>query len=184
MSRATALPEVRIKTGRLLLRPTRRSDIDTLVAEISDFAVSKMLARVPYPYRRRDAEAFLAAAGAAELADLPLAITLDDQLIGGIGLSGVRREHEFGYWLGRAHWGKGYATEAGHAFLTYVFAAFASDIVRSGVFVGNAASLRVQEKLGFQEIGTRKVHCLARGRRLEHIDTILTRERFSALHRG
>jgi len=180
MSRATAPPEVRIETGRLVLRPARRSDIDTLVAEISDFEVSKMLARVPYPYRRRDAEAFLAAG----LGDLPLAITLDDRLIGGIGLSGVRREHEFGYWLGRAHWGKGYATEAGQAFLAYVFEAFEPGLVRSGVFVGNAASLKVQEKLGFEPVGTRKVHCLARGRRLEHIDTLLTRERFSALHRG
>ncbi len=183
MSRATALPEVRIETARLLLRPADRADIDILVGEISDFEVSKMLARVPYPYRRRDAEAFLASAGAAWAGDLPLAITLDDRLIGGIGLSGVRREHEFGYWLGRSHWGQGYATEAGHAFLAYVFDAFDPDIVRSGVFVGNAASLRVQEKLGFEPVGTRKVHCLARGRRLEHIDTILTRERFAALQR-
>jgi len=183
MSRATAPPEVRIETGRLLLRPARRSDIDTLVREISDFEVSKMLARVPYPYRRRDAETFLASAGASGAGDLSLAITLDDRLIGGVGLSGIRREHEFGYWLGRAHWGKGYATEAGDAFLGHVFDAFDPDIVRSGVFVGNVASLRVQEKLGFQRIGTRRVHCLARGRRLEHIDTILTRERFSALHR-
>jgi RimJ/RimL family protein N-acetyltransferase len=180
MSRATTLPEGWIETGRLVLRPARRSDVDVLVREISDFEVSKMLARVPYPYRRRDAESFLAATGGAG-GDLSLAITLDDRLIGGIGLSGVRREHEFGYWLGRAHWGKGYATEAGRAFLVHVFEAFTLDVVRSGVFVGNAASLRVQEKLGFEQIGTRRVHCLARRRRLDHIDTLLTRRRFAAL---
>ena len=38
---------------------------------------------------------------------------------------------------------------------------------------------------GFQKIGTRMIHCLARGRDIEHIDTILTRERHQALaHRG
>ena len=113
--------------------------------------------------------------------DLPLAIAVDGQLIGGIGLSGIRHECEFGYWLGRAHWGKGYATEAGLAFLAHVFDAFAVDAIHSGVFIDNAASLRVQAKLGFEKVGTSMRHCLARGRRVEHIDTILVRERFESL---
>ena len=45
----------------------------------------------------------------------------------------------------------------------------------------NPASLRVQTKLGFERIGTHMVRCLARGRDVEHIDTILTRERHNAL---
>jgi RimJ/RimL family protein N-acetyltransferase len=180
MRRAKASPDPVIETARLVLRPTLRSDVGRLVAEISDFEVSKMLARVPYPYRRGDAESFLAAVADGGGRDLPLAITLGDRVIGGIGLSGLRSEREFGYWLGRAHWGKGYATEAGWAFLAHVFDAFDLDVIRSGVFVGNQASLRVQEKLGFEPIGTRMLHCLARGHALEHIDTILTRDRFES----
>lgn len=52
---------MRIETARLLLRPVAEQDLDAIVAGINDFEVSKMLARVPYPYARRDAESFLAA---------------------------------------------------------------------------------------------------------------------------
>lgn len=183
MPYATVPPDPVIETERLVLRPTVRADIDRLCDEISDFEVSKMLARVPYPYRRGDAEGFLAAVEGARGRDLPLAIARDGRLIGGIGLSGIRSEREFGYWLGQAHWGAGYATEASRAFLAYVFDTFDPGVVRSGVFVGNPASLRVQEKLGFERIGTRRVHCLARGQTLDHIDTLLTRDRFRALNR-
>ena len=53
--------------------------------------------------------------------------------------------------------------------------------VRSGVFFDNPASMRVQAKLGFREIGRRQVECLARGRKVEHIDTVLTRAVFRRL---
>ena len=181
MLRATAAPETVIGTARLVMRPTRRADIDDLVDGISDLAVSRMLSRVPYPYTSRDALAFLNAVAASRGRDLPLAITLDNRVIGGIGLSGLNTEREFGYWLARAHWGKGYATEAGRAFLDHLFDTHDIDVVRSGVFVGNQASLRVQEKLGFIEIGRSERHCLARGETLAHIDTVLTRERYETL---
>ena len=100
-------------------------------------------------------------------------------MIGGIGLTGLDAEREFGYWLGSAHWGQGLATEAANAFLAYCFERLGAETIRSGVFVGNDASLRVQEKLGFVRTGRRTVHCLARAADMEHIDTILTRERFA-----
>jgi RimJ/RimL family protein N-acetyltransferase len=171
-----------IATERLVLRRATRADIDALIEEISDFSVAKMLARVPYPYRRGDADAFLSAAQDPGDRDLPLTIALDGRLIGGIGLSGIRAEREFGYWLGRAHWGNGYATEAGHSFLAHVFSTFGLDVVRSGAFFDNPASLHVQAKLGFERIGTRLVHCLARDSSIEHVDTLLTRERYDALN--
>lgn len=172
-----------IETRRLVLRPTVAADTEDLVAQISDPGVVNMLARVPYPYTEADAAAFLSAASSALVLglDLPLTIALDDRLIGGIGLTDIRRDCEFGYWLGREHWTKGYASEAGRAFLDYAFATYDLAIIRSGFFVGNEASLRVQEKLGFETVGRRMVHCLARGREIEHIDTILTRERFASL---
>ena len=171
-----------IRTPRLVLRPAGAADIDDMIAEISDPGVARMLARVPWPYLRRDAEAFLASVSATEGQDLPLAIAVDGRLIGGIGLSGIRDEREFGYWLGRDHWGKGYATEAGRAFLAHVFNTFGAGPVNSGVFVDNPASMRVQAKLGFEKVGVSMRQCLARGRPVEHIDTILTRERFESLN--
>jgi len=181
MRPATTPREIRIETERLLLRPVLEADLDVIVTGISDFAVSGMLARVPYPYRRIDAESFLAATREESGRNIALAITDDGGVVGGLGLTGLRSEREFGYWLAKPAWGKGYATEAGRAFLAFLFGEIGLDIVRSGVFFDNPASLRVQEKLGFERIGTRKIRCLARGKDIEHIDTILTRERHLAL---
>jgi RimJ/RimL family protein N-acetyltransferase len=173
--------EIRIETERLTLRPVAETDLDAIVTGIGDFAVSGMLARVPYPYRRSDAESFLAATRTEAGRNIALCIADRDGVVGGLGLTGIRSEREFGYWLAKPAWGKGYATEAGRGFLAFVFTELGLDIVRSGVFHDNPASLRVQEKLGFERIGTRMIRCLARGRDIEHIDTILTRERQMAL---
>ncbi len=180
----TAPPEVRLKTPRLTLRPVAEADLDDIVEGIGDFAVASRLARVPHPYRRDDAEAFLAATRDNAGRNIALSIDEGGRVIGGLGLTGLRREREFGYWLARPYWGKGYATEASLAFLAYLFGPPGLDIVRSGVFVGNAASLRVQDKLGFTRTGTRLVHCLAQRKDIEHIDTILARAHFLALHPG
>jgi RimJ/RimL family protein N-acetyltransferase len=181
MSLATTPRDLVIETERLVLRPVGEGDLDAIVVGIGDLAVSKMLARVPYPYARADAESFLAAT--REAAGRNIALTIADQggVVGGLGLTGLRSEREFGYWLAKPAWGKGYATEAGRAFLAFLFGEAALDIVRSGVFHDTPASLRVQSKLGFEKVGTRMVRCLARGRDIEHIDTILTRDRYSAL---
>jgi len=181
MSLATTPRDPEIATERLVLRPVRQEDLDAIVASIGDFAVSGMLARVPYPYSRRDAESFFAATREAAGRNIALTILDDGGVVGGLGLTGLRTEREFGYWLAKPAWGKGYATEAGRGFLAYLFGEAGLDIVRSGVFHDNPASLRVQAKLGFERIGTHMVRCLARGRDIEHIDTILTRERFTAL---
>jgi RimJ/RimL family protein N-acetyltransferase len=181
MSLATTPRELVIETERLVLRPVTEADLDAIVLGIGDFAVSKMLARVPYPYARADAESFLAATREASGRNIALTIVDQDGVVGGLGLTGLRSEREFGYWLAKPAWGKGYATEAGRAFLAFLFDNAGLDIVRSGVFHDNPASLRVQAKLGFEKIGTRMIRCLARGHDIEHIDTILTRDRYRGL---
>ena len=178
MNLVTMLPETVIKTDRLVLRPMVESDLDGVVAAIGDFGVSRMLARVPHPYCRSDGLAYLAMVEENRGRDLALAITLDGRAIGGIGITGIHSGREFGYWLARAAWGKGFASEAGAAFLAHVFDVLSVDLIRSGVFVDNPASFGVQKKLGFVEIGRRMVHCLARGVLVEHVDTILPRPGF------
>jgi len=181
MRPATTQPDIRIESDRLVMRPLAAPDLDDLVSEVSDLSVSRMLARVPYPYTRRDGEAFLAAGRRSGNGDLALSITEGGRVIGGIGLTALRGQHEFGYWLGSRHWGRGFATEAGRGYLAHAFDNRPLDSVRSGVFVDNPASLRVQVKLGFRETGRRQVECLARGRKVEHIDTVLTRAVFRRL---
>jgi len=174
---AVTQPDAEIATPRLILRPPTRADIPDMVSELNDFSVTRMLARVPFPYGRRDAEAFLDSSE-RDGNGLTLVITASGRLVGGIGLARIDDTCELGYWLGRAHWGMGFATEAVRAFVRYTFATYAIERMTSGVFIDNADSLRVQDKVGFRIVGRRFVDCVARGIKVEHIDTVLTRARF------
>jgi [ribosomal protein S5]-alanine N-acetyltransferase len=58
---------------------------------------------------------------------------------------------ELGYTLGRAWWGRGYATEAAQACLDVAFGELALSSVIAIADPANPASARVLEKLGFAE---------------------------------
>ena len=112
-----------LHTARLVLRPINESDLDDLVAEINDYDVARMTARIPHPYTAADARAYLALQEARGRATDAVSLTIEHagKLIGGISIFAMPRRSELGYWLGRAHWGKGFATEAGRAILAHGF---------------------------------------------------------------
>jgi ribosomal-protein-alanine N-acetyltransferase len=61
----------------------------------------------------------------------------------------VPDEAVLGLYLARAFWGRGLATEAGRAFVDFGFGELGLKRIVTAVEVGNAASVRVLEKLGF-----------------------------------
>lgn len=72
-----------------------------------------------------------------------------------VPLGGEGPEVELGYTLGRAFWGRGYATEAGGAVVGEAFGALGLDRLVAVTRVENAASQRVLAKLGFAPAGRR-----------------------------
>jgi RimJ/RimL family protein N-acetyltransferase len=143
------------RTPRLLLRPGFPEDAPALAAAIADEAIVRNLATVPWPYRMRDAEAFLASPRDPVLPSLLIfeRTTGAPQLAGACGL-GRRRSGavEMGYWIARSHWGRGVATEACTALIAIARALDLSSLEGSH-FVDNPASGRVLEKLGFEPLG-------------------------------
>lgn len=98
------------------LRPYRSGDESALCAVANDFEVVRwMTRRFPHPYTLRDAEEWIAIATAAQRGQT-LAIEVDGTVAGGIAIEPHKGERAgtalFGYWLGRAYWGRGVATEA------------------------------------------------------------------------
>ena len=96
-------------------------------------------------------------------------------IIGGLGLGQVGGVGPVTlmYWLGRAYWGQGYATEAVRAFLAECYRRFETlDEIEADHFTDNPASGRVLTKLGFSRIGTRTGRSAAR---LEPAPVILYR---------
>jgi RimJ/RimL family protein N-acetyltransferase len=169
-----------IETQRLVLRPLSDSDADDIVTIIGDVGVARMLARVPHPYGRENADSFIrfAANGAAARRSLISAITLRGRLIGVVSIDDIRGRNRLGYWLGREVWGRGYGTEAVSALVAYAFTVLGLRQIRAGVFVDNRASLRVLIRLGFRPIRRIASRSLARGETVDHIATVLTRARF------
>jgi RimJ/RimL family protein N-acetyltransferase len=180
-----------IRTERLLLRPLRAGDAEALLTQFANWEVVRWLGTPPWPYTLDDARRFIALQlGRAPAATGYLAIMHGDRLIGGVeaGLRGEAaavssRSPTLGYWLAQPHWGHGYMTEAARAYVARLFAATAIDTICSGAFVGNEASLRVQDKLGFERTGDVLVYCRPRGEKLPHVNTQLSRSRFLAVCR-
>jgi RimJ/RimL family protein N-acetyltransferase len=143
------------RTPRLLLRPGFPEDAPALAAAIADEVIARNLATVPWPFRVRDAEAFLARPRDPVLPSLLIFERTGGapQLIGSCGLG--RRPSgavEMGYWIARPFWGRGFATEACAA-LVDIARTLGLSTLEGSHFLDNPASARVLEKLGFEPLG-------------------------------
>ena len=143
------------RTRRLLLRPGFPEDAPALAAAIADQAIARNLANVPWPYRMRDAEAFLASPRDPILPSLLVFERTQGapRLIGACGLG--RRPSgavEMGYWISRPYWSRGFATEACTALIDIARTLGLASLEGSH-FLDNPASARVLEKLGFEPRG-------------------------------
>jgi RimJ/RimL family protein N-acetyltransferase len=143
------------RTPRLLLRPGFPEDAPALAVAIADEAIVRNLATAPWPYRMRDAEAFLARPRDPVLPSLLIFERTGGapQLIGSCGLG--RRPSgsvELGYWIATPFWGRGFATEACAA-LVDIARTLGLARLEGSHFVDNPASGRVLEKLGFEPLG-------------------------------
>lgn len=154
------------RTKRLLLRPGWAEDAPALAAAIADEVIVRNLAKAPWPYSLADAQAGLAAAPDPGLPRFLMFERTDGapRLVGSCGLhprpsGGV----EMGYWVARADWNRGFATEAGAA-LIEIARTLRLPRLQAAHFVDNPASGRVLEKLGFADSGlTGTRHSCARG---------------------
>lgn len=167
-----------IETPRLGLRPHRMDDAGALVRSLSDFQVSRMLARVPLPFDRQDATDWLGRVTGSLSNDWTLAITERDDLhIGVVALELRHGRWHLGYWLNRHCWGRGLMSEAVSAAVGQFLGRMPHTAIHSGAFADNAASLHIQEKTGFAITGCSEVYSLARNALVPHIDTVLDADR-------
>jgi RimJ/RimL family protein N-acetyltransferase len=143
------------RTERLLLRPGWAEDAPALATAIADEMIVRNLATAPWPYRLRDAEAFLAQPRDPVLPSFLIFERTDGEprLVGSCGLG--RRPSgavELGYWIARPFWGRGIATEAATA-LIEIARTMGFTRLEGSHFLDNPASGRVLEKLGFEPLG-------------------------------
>jgi [ribosomal protein S5]-alanine N-acetyltransferase len=144
---------MKIVTPSAVLRDWRPEDAASLARHAdSPRIAAAMRDGFPSPYTLEDARRFIAAATGLN-ANLVLAIELDGEAVGGIGVHPLGdvycRTAEIGYWLAESCRGRGIATDAVRAIVPAAFARFGIVRLQAGVFSNNPASMRVLEKAGF-----------------------------------
>ncbi|GIX15041.1 MAG: N-acetyltransferase [Paracoccaceae bacterium] len=156
-----------LRSGRLLLRPLRRSDAGPIALYAGDARVARMTTGIPHPYPPGAAEAFIEAALSGRRSGR--AWVMDGTPSGAaemIGLIEARPRAdgatEIGFWVGPPFWNTGYATEALVALADALAAAGQRRLVAQ-VFADNPASAQVLIHAGFAETGQGSAFSVARG---------------------
>ncbi len=84
----------------------------------------------------------------------------------------VTRTGETGSWLGAAHQGHGIGTAMRQAICAFLFDHLGAEVVHSGAFLDNPASLAVSRKVGYVDNG--RIRMVRRGELAENQQLVLT----------
>ena len=164
------MPPRVIKTDRLLLRPLELADATAVARLVGQFDVSRWLTAVPYPYSVEDAETFISDSDP----DWRFGIEVEGNIAGLISI-----QTQFGFWLGKPYWGRGFMSEAAQAVIDEWFLSDGGTVY-SGYFVDNRRSSAVLRKIGFRPAAIVQEHSLAKGKNVALQKMILTRQGWQA----
>lgn len=165
-------------TRRLTLRPPLEVDVDDIVCHLQNVNVSRMLLRVPAPFDRRDAVDWVGKCQES-LQHIRMFTIHRERLIGIAGVEDLGGSPLLGFWLAEYCWGMGLMREALGAMLCYLFDEFPDIEVSSMVMADNHASLKLQDRLGFDIKGAGEAFSLTRQAMVPVIRASLVKERFS-----
>lgn len=145
-----------LRTPRLVIRPFLATDAEELHRRRNDPDVARWQSwTLPYASER-------ARAVVEEVMQMPgpvndewwmgsIVLAESDEVIGDavINLTWDSRSSEIGYTLSKAHWGRGYASEAAAALVEYLFESVGVTRVQGTLHPENSASAMVLERAGF-----------------------------------
>lgn len=182
-----------LETGRLLIRKFSRRDSATLNDAIraSLPELNEWLPWARTDYEAGDATAFIRDSLQAWKEDRAWDYTIrfrDDpgRHVGNISMWTVSKTGkiaEIGYWVRSDETSKGICTEAANALLGEAFGRLGFHKVVMRIAIGNEASHRVAEKLGFTREGVLREELLIRGNWVDHAQWSMLDREFSSLRR-
>jgi len=165
-----------IVTPRLTLRSARPDDLEAMHAVLSDPRATRWWSTPPHD-RLEQTVAWLDSM-IANGPDNPDFVIERDGVV--IGKAGFWKLPEVGYILHPDHWGQGVASEAVGAAIDHVFPTLALDELVADVDPGNAASIRLLERLGFVRTGSAKATIEVGGVWMDSLYYSLSRARWAA----
>jgi len=152
------LDQPRLATERLVMRSLTLRDVAAIVALADDGDGALKPAAMPHPFTRETALGWIEDAHDERMRGAGLTYGIerrsDSVLLGAASLMTDLdgRRGEIGFWIGQSFWNQGYATEAVHRVLDHAFGIIGLEEVVAVRLSDNAASLRVQTKLGLVDV--------------------------------
>lgn len=143
-----------LTTKRLLLRPWREEDAESLYACAKDPDIGPPAGWPPHKSVEDSRKIITTVLSVPEtyavcLKDASPIGSISLKLKGSTDMTDLEDECELGYWLGKPWWGQGLIPEAAGELLRHAFEELNMRAVWCGYYEGNEKSRRVQEKLGF-----------------------------------
>jgi RimJ/RimL family protein N-acetyltransferase len=181
-----ALPRVvtPLTDGSIFIRPFEMADVAAVTRACQDREILKWTATIPWPYREEHASAWILTHDGlwerGEGAEFAITRAPAGDLVGAVGLRPIdwkNRKAVAGYWV--AAWARndGVATRALTLATGWAFQHGGLHMVELQTMMGNRASERVAEKVGFEldAIDSDAVHPIAEGQRFNVKRWALTR---------
>jgi len=167
-----------LSTDRYILRRFTRRDIDALNAAVAS-SLPELARWLPWAqpgYGRDDAAAYLRESIQSWRDGKAFDYAIRPQSAPGRHLgnasiwhvSRASRTAEIGYWVATAHTGVGIGTEVTARLIRLGFEGLGLHKINLRIAVGNRASERIAEKLGFSREGILREELLIRGRWVDH----------------
>ncbi|MBS3171983.1 GNAT family N-acetyltransferase [Candidatus Woesearchaeota archaeon] len=153
------------ETERLILRKPRKTDWKDVVEGVKGLEVSKNLATVPHPYKKKDALWWINRTikkwrkKQREGYTFVIELKSEKKVIGATSVENINYQNKTaitGSWINKKYWKKGYITEAKVPILDFAFDKLKLRRLESQVFTNNKASNSMAIKFGFKREGTRK----------------------------
>lgn len=165
-----------LHTARLVLRRVSEADPVVLNRAIQDPRIYRNVGTIPPRQSLQETirQQKQRAARSAEGKGGGFCVYLSGELIGlaGGGENDDTGVIDFGYWISPDHWGKGYATEAASAVLSWFVKAQFRQQFTASYFRDNPASGRVLEKLGFGFVRESRHFCAGRNEDVDAFDMV------------
>jgi len=158
-----------IETSRLLLRPMEIGDAPAIHAYWSDPEFHRYVSTEPpaSPDAAREmVQGWIALAAEKRRPFWVMVAKESNQVVGTISINVLDLTNhcgQLGYEVAREQWGKGIATEAVRAVLSYGFGTMGLNRIAAYCWDGNVASQRVMEKAGMRYEGTLRQVRYAKG---------------------
>lgn len=153
-----------IETERLVLRPFELSDAEGMFELDSNPNVHLFVGNRPVKHIEESVEYIKIVQRQYETVGIgrwAVVLKETNEFIGWSGIKYITDEinkhkdfYELGYRFIEKHWGKGYATEAGKAFVDFAFNEMKVEALYAYADAGNEGSRKILEKLGFHFINS------------------------------